>query len=320
MSKPKNVAKRIEELAHPDADVRRRAARKLGEYGDCGAAESLCHALRDTDAYVRKAAAESLGILAPSFGPLHCDSSFEPLREAVLSKQDGLRKEAARAIGQITAHRPGLAPRAVLCILQAAQKSKFGSRHAYVDALTQMGEFAIAPLCVEFSSRRSEIMQECIRQTLLSLEQRSRLNVTGVVLADASLTAPQQWEALAMLAVSRPRSIFAPRYTTDARKFCELTAANPQTPEAVRRGAHAVLDYLSLGRASQRHDTTDASQLLRMAHDEPLTPDGGETLLRGADMDDDSYPEPSEPTPKFQILLEKVRSMLGGLRRRIGLS
>ena len=243
MPKPKNVQKRIDELGHPDADTRRKAAKKLGEYGDCNAVEPLCRALHDADAYVRSDAAWALGSLAPSLGPRHCDMAFGPLRDALGDKRPGLRHAAAWALGQLGVQQQNLAPRAVFCILHAAQKCKIGHRHNYIHALTEMGAAAVAPLSIEYSSRRSEIRQECIQQAFTFLEQTKHLDVAGALLSDASLTAPQQWASLEFLAASRPRSLFAPRHVTDARRYCEITAVNPRALEPARRGAQAVLDY-----------------------------------------------------------------------------
>ena len=97
MAKFNTVSKRVEELAHPDVEIRRRAARKLGEKGDVRAVQPLCQALHDEDAHVRRAAASALGML-------HHPDAMQPLQQALKDRRNGLRGAAAWAIGQIGKH------------------------------------------------------------------------------------------------------------------------------------------------------------------------------------------------------------------------
>ena len=57
------LEKVVNDLAHHQASVRKRAARELGELGDLRSTVPLIDALKDGDAYVRWAVARALGQL-----------------------------------------------------------------------------------------------------------------------------------------------------------------------------------------------------------------------------------------------------------------
>ena len=295
------VQKRIEELTHPDAEVRRNAVKKLGAYGDIGAMEPLCHALRDEDAYVRRNAAYALGKLGDV-------NAFGSLQEALNDKRPGLRHVSAWALGQLGKQQREIALQAVPCITRAAQKSKAQDRHNYVHALTEMGLTAVVPLCLELNSHRSEARQECTRQALAYLEHQQKLAVVPCLLEAPELTAPQQWTVLEMLSQERPTGLFADRRLANPRRFLEMIAQDSQVPDRSRHSARAILEYLSLGRASQRQEATDATQLLRMAQEDSLQDADGGTLLRGSQPSHAVYVHKPRP---FTNLLDRLRGWLG---------
>jgi hypothetical protein len=282
MAKPTKVQKRIADLSRQNIEVRRSAVKKLGAYGDAAAVESLCRALRDEDPHVRRGAAYALGKLGDV-------NAFEPLQEALNDMRPGLRHAAAWALGQLGKQKHEIAMRAVFFIVRAAQKSKAQDRYNYVRALTEMGLAAVVPLCLEFNSRRSAVSQECARQALTFLEHQQKLAVVPCLLEASDLTAPQQWTVLEMLSQERPTGLFADRRLANPRRFIEMVAADGQVPDTARRSAHAILEYLSLGRASQRQEATDATQLLRMAQENTAQDTDGGTLLRGSQCEDNAY-------------------------------
>lgn len=294
---PRRAPMYVQKLNDKDAKVRRKAAIKLGQLRDPVGVEPLCHALRDTDAYVRKDAAASLGKLAAY-------DAFGALEAALKSRQTGLRHAAALSLAQIAATHPTLAGQAVNAIVQAVRNSNMVYRPQNVTALATIGLAGVGPLCVEYNTRRDGAAQWCIRQTLIQLEQQMRLDVRRQLLGDMSLPPPQQLAVVEMLMQASPKGWLAARQSLDARRYCEQIVADLGEQPDVRRGAQGVLDYLSLGRASQRYEPGEASTLLRMAGGENVLPDQSDTLLRGSEAV--NAPDSSRPT-----LLAKLRRWIG---------
>ena len=305
MAKYNTVSKRIRELSDPDVEVRRRAARKLGEKGDVRAVQPLCLALRDEDIYVRKAAVFALGTL-------HHPDALQPLQEILKEKREGQRGEAAWAIGQIGKHHAETATRAVELIVEAANRDKPRELNRYVAALLAMQLSAASPLCLEFSSHRSAKTQQCAMLTLKNLYYQQNLDVARHLLSDNLLTPAQVWNALEMLEAERPAGFLASRRYPTARRVCELAVSTPAESPAVQQGAKRVLDYLSLGRASQFFDPSASAQLLRMASDDTQN-DNGETLLRGSTFNGE---ERSQKPSFFSKISDTWRNMIMRVRNR----
>ncbi len=295
---PRRAPLYIQRLDDKDVAVRRKAASKLGQLRDPVGVEPLCRALQDTDAYVRKNAAASLGKLA-------APDAFAALEAALKSRQTGLRHAAALSLAQIAAKHTKLAGQAVNAIVQAVQNSSsVVYRPQDVAALTTIGLAGVGPLCVEYNTRRDGAAQWCVREALIQLEQQMRLDVRRQMLANASLPAMQQLAVMEMLMQAGPKGWFATRQTVDPRRYCEQLVADAQELPDVRQGAQGILDYLSLGRASQRYEPGEAATLLRMAGGENVPPDQGNTLLRGSEAA--SAPDAPPPT-----LLSKLRRWVG---------
>ncbi len=305
MAKFNTISKRIEELAHPDVEIRRRAARKLGEKGDVRAVQPLCQALQDEDAHVRRAAASALGML-------HHPDAMQPLQQALKDRRNGLRGAAAWAIGQIGKHHAETATRAVDLIIEAAHKDKPREISRYVDALLAMELSAAPSLCVELNSRRSNATQQCAQIALTRMVYQNGLDVPRCLLSDSFLAPSQVWDVLEMLETGRPAGFFAARRYPAARRYCELAAANPNEAPEVRQGAKRILEYLSLGRASQFTDPTASANLLRMASPDTL-PDDGETLLRGSVSSGEAR---LQPLSLYGRIAHAWRNMLARLQNR----
>lgn len=277
MTKASTIHKRLTELSHKDPTVRRKAARKLGELGDPVVIEPLITALNDENVYVRRHAIAALG----NIGAI---SAFDVLLPLLKDKRPIIRGKTALSLAQISRSHPTYVDSTVYAILRAAEKEKntWTAHLPYLNALTVMRELAVWPLCIEFNSHRSASSQECVEYALLWLEQEGKLDVSRCLLADQRLTAPQIWNVLEMLTRRRPRNILTPRHLTNAQRFCEVIVGDVRESEATRRGAYAVLDYLSLVRASQSSTAVEASELLRMAYEDSIQSEDGGLLLRGS--------------------------------------
>lgn len=105
-------------LADENESVRRAAIDALDILGDPRATDPLLSALRDGDAEVRRSAARTLAKLGVSNNPVVCawytvarcdwdgaaamaDFAIEPLAHVLADRQEGLRREAARALAKI---------------------------------------------------------------------------------------------------------------------------------------------------------------------------------------------------------------------------
>ncbi len=89
----------IERLSHPEARIRKEAARLLGERGRAGIAgiPKLIDGLTDKDEGVRQAAARSLGLMG--------QDAFEAvpyLLKALGDPDESVRREAANSLGEIS--------------------------------------------------------------------------------------------------------------------------------------------------------------------------------------------------------------------------
>lgn len=88
----------VEALRNEDRDVRRSAARALGQIGDARAVEPLITALRDESWGVRRDAAKALGRIGDA-------RAVEPLLGALRDEDSNVRREAAKAL--VTMYRSG---------------------------------------------------------------------------------------------------------------------------------------------------------------------------------------------------------------------
>ena len=90
----KNTKKHIEALTDPYSDVRKHAAKALGNSKDRQAVLPLIKALKDRNPGVRKVAASSLGEIKDR-------RAVEPLTKALRDDVDDVREEAAKALRSI---------------------------------------------------------------------------------------------------------------------------------------------------------------------------------------------------------------------------
>ncbi len=93
----------VKQLKSPDADMRRAAAKALGEAGPDAkpAITALAHALSDKDLFVRRFAAQALGEIGPD-----ARSAVKPLSETLKDPKKEVVEAAATALGKIGAAEP----------------------------------------------------------------------------------------------------------------------------------------------------------------------------------------------------------------------
>ena len=129
------VASLINQLRNESADVRRAAARALGQMGSAAkdAVPHLVELLKDTHAYVRRDATRSLGWMHSA-----AKDAVPHLVELLEDPDPGVRKAAADALGQIGS----VAKDAVPKLLELLKDPGGGVRWAAADALGQMGSAA----------------------------------------------------------------------------------------------------------------------------------------------------------------------------------
>ena len=98
-----DVTALVKQLKNSDPDLRRAAAKELGEAGSDAkpAITALAGALKDKDLFVRRFAAEALGKIGPD-----AKSAIKPLVEALNDPKKEVAQAAATALGQIGAAEP----------------------------------------------------------------------------------------------------------------------------------------------------------------------------------------------------------------------
>jgi len=123
-------------LKNEDWQIRRAAARMLGQIGDPQATPALIQALQDEDWRVREAAAEALGQIG--------DPQATPaLIQALQDKKWWVRQAAAWALGQIGN------PQATPALIQALQDEEWRVRLAAAKALGQIGDPQATPALIQ---------------------------------------------------------------------------------------------------------------------------------------------------------------------------
>src|SRR5258708_13551685 len=124
----------IKQLKDSSSDVRRSAAKSLGELGAEAkpAIPALIKALKDQDLFVRRFAAQSLGALGPD-----AKAAVKDLAVALKDPKKEVAEAAAQALGKMGTD--GVAP---LADLLKDYKKEAPARKAAADALGTMGKEA----------------------------------------------------------------------------------------------------------------------------------------------------------------------------------
>ena len=128
------------------------------------------------------------------------------------------------------------------------------------------------------------------------------------IVANADLSVVQRCSYLDTLlhCYVEPFSLFAfgrrRPHLNSIPQFCEFALRSPHSDQALLDGVQAILDYLSLGRASQPDPTTGSDVLLRPTTVSSEIPDG-DTLLRG------SAPEEQQPATVETLYVRFMRAL-----------
>ncbi|MCW3100954.1 MAG: lyase domain protein repeat-containing protein [Chthonomonadaceae bacterium] len=292
MASINKTQQRIEELQSGDVKTRKKAARWLGHKGTYEATTYLLAALKDSNWTVRANATLALG----KIGDI---GAVEPLIGQLSDRTLSVRRAAIHALG-------------ALGDLRAADGLMLLHRHTQLgsdalQALIQIGAPALLYCCQQMQSESltarnlgQDTAHQMIRQdaeallkeTLLLPEwtgQQRWLIMETVRKVQSSLSFLEIWQLTKFARLS------------DIPSWCERVLREPEQA-ALHLGTRQVLDYIMLGRASQRDYTTDGSELLRAAVG-TNTRDTGETLLRASDTSDEIMQKPS--------LLGRLRRWLG---------
>lgn len=131
-----------------------------------------------------------------------------------------------------------------------------------------------------------------------------------LLLADHSLTAEERCRYLEILLhfYSEPFSFFSfgrrKIHLSSVQHFCEFVLQSDYKVDSdIKAGARAVLDYLSLGRASQKDPTTGADILLRPV-EETLQTNGANILLRASHSE-------AERDSSQESFMDKIKRWFG---------
>ncbi len=150
ITRPRNVKLLIAALENSDADVRRGAAEALGKVGGARAVEPLVAALRDDNWRVRRSVAEALGKVGNA-------RAVESLIAALKDDDSDVRQAATKALGKV-----GDA-RAVEPLIAALRGGNQGVRRSVAEALGKIGDArAVEPLIAALADHK-DIRQAAAR-------------------------------------------------------------------------------------------------------------------------------------------------------------
>src|SRR5579871_2607222 len=319
----KKIGRHTQALALGDQEARFRAAKQLGEIGATVAIEDLCRALQDWESWrVRRAAAESLGKLraieaidplcqslkdesfpkswyvrraaATTLGILRSAEAVDELCLALNDQSKGVQRAAVIALGKIADSRAVLP----LCHLLSSRNQKLVEEVGEV--LVKLGHPAVAPLCRKYQEDEKAAPNAAL--VLRKMVHARSPEIQWAVLGDSALSPAERWQFLEILRGYHPQwvGVFSAerRLLTNTQGFCVRGLQSPDP--AVQAGAHAVLDYLSLGRASRITPARAPDQLLRAAQGNAMVDDGG-ALLRA------SGATPTPPLPERNTLRQRLQ-------------
>jgi hypothetical protein len=295
MASRKKLAQRIAELTHEDVAVRRKAALKLGEYGDHAALPELCAALRDESWKVARNAAKALSSFRDPAAVEALSSVFivsprkkkyrSVRKEALLALGDIGTEAAIETIGRVWREERDLhdvAPEALLRAgLPAVPILCRALAEGYAALLPQLSRLHLTVILVRHSLIRLHGGPESAAyHVLCSLLEARGVEVFAALLATDRLSPREKYACLEALR-RRWRYMQLTVYFRDVPGYCQHWAATDER-EAVRAGARAVLDYITLPRGSQRPLTTGSDELLRAGSG--MEDDvGSDVLLRASD-------------------------------------
>lgn len=274
-------------LSAPDAAMRRKAAKHLGNPDCRDAVGSLCLALNDSSWRVRRAAAQSLGRIGDT-------DALPSLCLALKDPSKGVRRKVIAAIGEIGSDQGTAIPDVydqsaeALCACLNDKSPDICSDASL--SLVRIGIPAIPQVCrlpVDANSAEGGY-------ALLTLKQivgTHREPALWALVAESRLSPAQRWKALNSLRGFDGGRFFR-AYFTDTRRFCERLRTSSHNA-GVREGARTVLDYMTLARPSQENHASQQQVLLRAAHGADAA--SADNLLRASDAAPDMIVKTTTP-------------------------
>jgi hypothetical protein len=307
MASNKQTKQRIEALHSGDIKSRKEAALWLGRKDASEVLAPLLAALHDSSWKVRRNAAVSLGKLRDL-------EAVEPLIAGLSDRTLSVKRAVVHALGTLRD------ARAVSSLFGLLGDAKLGGD--VLKALVQIGAPALLHCCRKMQNDTAETL--VLRQTTLqqSVSQggdprlqditrqivlRGGDSLLKEVLSLEGWNGQERWRALAMVRTVQASLPFLELWRltrfsriSDIPNWCERITRDREHA-ALNPGCRQVLNYIMLGRASQRDFATESEELLRGASGTKER-DTGATLLRASDK--------SDPTPETPSLLGRLRRWL----------
>jgi hypothetical protein len=292
MASNNKTQQKIAGLQSDDVKVRKKAARWLGRKGTYDALAYLLAALNDSSWSVRRNAVVALGKIGEA-------QVVEPLIAKLSDRTVSVRRAAIQALGRIRD------PRATEGLVRLHAHAQLGADA--IKALIQIGAPALFLCCDRILLHNTEPPSPwtaAARQMILQGADRLLIEV----LSAEGWSGQQRWQVLEYVRKIQGSLPFFEvwRLTkfsriTDIPSWCERASRELEQP-AVHSGSKQILDYIMLGRASQRDYGTEGEELLRAAGGTKVS-DTGETLLRASDIN-------NEETLKMPSLFGRLRRWL----------
>jgi hypothetical protein len=282
----------IDALQTGDVKARKEAALRLGRKKTPAAVIPLLTALEDSSWKVQRNAALSLGRIGAV-------EAVEPLIGALANPTLSVKRAAIHALGQLRD------PRAAEALVLLSGTAQFGTDA--LAALLSIGAPALLYCCekLQNQSLTPDNLAQAAAQRMIRQEPDALLRET---LCRAEWNGSQRWLILETVRRTQSSLPFVeiwqiPRFSriNDIPTWCERITRAPDQAE-FHAGCRQVLDYIMLGRASQRDYAAEKTELLRGSGG-TSTRDTGTTLLRASDI--------SEERPIKPSLLGRLRRWLG---------
>jgi HEAT repeat protein len=286
--------RRLSELQSQNLEVRRKAALKLSEYGRREAVPALCAALDDPSWKVRRNAAISLGKIADP-------ASIDALSSALGDQTKSVSKEAARALASIQGFTGD--NRAAEALYRGLQDKRETVQQRIKEALFECQADAAPLMCQALQHSDPDLRAAGLEILKAMLDGWDHRIILSALLADPRLSTQERFNGLEALSGYRGRLRLVP-YILDTRRYCQQMAASGES-EAVRRGALAVLDYMSLPRAGQRDLSAEPHELLRGAG-AVSTADAADVLLRGTTPAEPLLEPPQKPLLRLWLFILNI--------------
>lgn len=298
MASSNKKTQRLAALQSEDVNIRKDAARWLGEKGIQDAVAPLIVALHDSSWKVRRNAAAALGRIGNT-------EAVEPLLSALQERTISVRRAAILALGQL---RDARATESLAAFLRDPKM-----RDDALRALMQIGAPALLHCCRQMQKPQSTTVELTSpwREAVQEMFMRNADPLLKEVLGASGWKGQERWLALETVRTLQSSLSFLDVWRlskfsriTEIHGWCDRISRDA-AQTALHPGAREVLDYIMLGRASQRDYGTESSELLRGASGTKGR-DTGATLLRASEQG-----QTDPQAPGKLSLLTRLRRWLG---------